>query len=193
MQQFSWFYTLDWFRHVWALPQDRIRRLHVLKDATQLSCIRWSTLRWLLSQLVITPLVSCPDRSWPYKVNMEWKWELCLWTKTILTRGSQFLMAWTSWSQTWSTRSTTTTSTKPPQRRRKHMRLQTESRLKQNREDLQLLAHLQGLYIFLIENGLILNQELNSIKRTQWQKGWTLFFDTENYLEKKMERSNSGD
>ena len=28
-----------------------------------------------------------------YKVNMEWKWELCLWTKTVLTRGSEFLMA----------------------------------------------------------------------------------------------------
>ena len=36
-----------------------------------------------------------------YKVNMEWKSESSLWTRTILTRGSEFLMAWTSWSQTW--------------------------------------------------------------------------------------------
>ena len=36
----------------------------------------------------------------------------------------------------------------------------------------------------------MLNQELNSIKRTQWQKKQTLFFDMENYLEKKMVRSN---
>ena len=58
----------------------------------------------------------------------------------------------------------------PPQRRRKYVRLQADSRLKQNREDPQLLVHLQGLYPFLKENGLILNQELNSIKLTQWQK-----------------------
>ena len=44
------------------------------------------------------------------------------------------------------------------------------ARQKQNQEDLQLLAHLQGLYLFLKENGLILNQELHSIKLTQWQK-----------------------
>ena len=38
---FREFYTLDWFLHVWALPQDRLRRLHVLKDATPLPCIGW--------------------------------------------------------------------------------------------------------------------------------------------------------
>ena len=32
-----------------------------------------------------------------YKVNMEWKLEFSLQTKTILTRGSEFLMAWISW------------------------------------------------------------------------------------------------
>ena len=36
-----------------------------------------------------------------YKVNTEWKLELNLWTKTILTRGSEFLMTWTHSSQTW--------------------------------------------------------------------------------------------
>ena len=44
---------------------------------------------------------------------MEWKLELNLKTKTILTRGSEFLMAWISWSRTWATRRTTTTSRKP--------------------------------------------------------------------------------
>ena len=63
-----------------------------------------------------------------------------------------------------------TTSRRPLQRRRKYLRLQADPRLKQNQEDLQLLAHLQGLYPFLKEHGLILNQELNSIKLTQWQK-----------------------
>ena len=46
----------------------------------------------------------------------------------------------------------------------------TEVLLKQNQEDLQHLAHLQGLYLFSREYGLVLNQELNSIKLTQWQK-----------------------
>ena len=134
------------------------------------------------------------------KLNTEWKLELNLWTKTILTRGSEFLMDWTSWSQTWSTESTTTTSRKPLKRRRKRLRwrrnyllLQADQRLKQNREDVLLLAHPQELYLSVKEYGLILNQELNQIKRTQWQKAWTLFFGTENYLEKKMVRSNSGD
>ena len=48
--------------------------------------------------------------------------------------------------------------------------LQVDQRLEQNREDLPLLAHLQGLYLFVKEGGLKLNQELNSIKRTQWQR-----------------------
>ena len=56
---------------------------------------------------------------------MEWKLELNLWTKTILTRGSEFLMNWTSWSQTRSTKSTTTTSRRPLRRRRKHLRWKT--------------------------------------------------------------------
>ena len=60
-----------------------------------------------------------------------------------------------------------------------------------NREDLPLLAHLQELYLFVKEYGLILNQELNPIKLTQWQKDKTLF-GMDNYFEKKMGRSNSG-
>ena len=87
-----------------------------------------------------------------YKVNMEWKSELILWTTTILTRGSEFLMAWTNWSQTWSTRSTKTTSRRHPQRWiRKYLLLQADQRPKQNREDLSLLAHLQELYLFVRE------------------------------------------
>ena len=38
-------HTLDWLRHVGALPEDRLRRRHVLKHATQLPCIRKSTFR----------------------------------------------------------------------------------------------------------------------------------------------------
>ena len=45
------------------------------------------------------------------------------------------------------------------------MLLQADQRLKQNQEDLVLLAHFQELYLFVKEYGLILNQELNPIKR----------------------------
>ena len=34
------FHTLDWSLHVRALPENRLRRRHVLKYTTQLSCIR---------------------------------------------------------------------------------------------------------------------------------------------------------
>ena len=67
-------------------------------------------------------------------------------------------------------KNTTTTSRKPLKRRRMYFLLQADQRLKQNREDLPLVAHLQGLYLFMKEHGLILIQELNSIKLTQWQK-----------------------
>ena len=86
---------------------------------------------------------------------MEWKLELNLQTKTFLTRGSEFLMDWISWSQTW-TKSTTTTSRKPLRWEvrsilrwnRMHLLLQVDQRLKQNQEDRPLLAHLQELYLF---------------------------------------------
>ena len=64
------------------------------------------------------------------KVNMEWKSELNLLTKTILTRGWELLMAWTNWSQTWSTGSTTTTSRRPPQRRRNFFAVASRSKAK---------------------------------------------------------------
>ena len=107
---------------------------------------------------------------------------------------SEFLMDWTSWSQTWSTKSTTTTSRETSTTKTEAFVIASGSKAKkQHWADLQLLAHLQGLYLFSKEHGLILNQELRSIKLAQCQKEWTHFFDTENFFEKKMERSNSGD
>ena len=40
---FCEFYRSDWFPYVWALPQNRwrLRRLHFLEYATQLSCTWW--------------------------------------------------------------------------------------------------------------------------------------------------------
>ena len=51
------FHTLDWLPHVCALPENTFRRRHVLKYATQLSCIRWLPFRRLLSQFLITPRI----------------------------------------------------------------------------------------------------------------------------------------
>ena len=45
-----------------------------------------------------------------------------------------------------------------------YLLLQPDQKPKQNQEDLPLLAHLQELYLFMKEYGLILNQELNPIK-----------------------------
>ena len=88
-----------------------------------------------------------------YKVNMEWKLELSLWTRTILTRGTEFLMAWISWSQTW-TRSRTITSRKPLRCSSKILRwkqmyllLRADQRPKQNHKDVLLPAHPQKLYL----------------------------------------------
>ena len=53
-------HTLDWSLHVRSLPEKRLRRLHVLKYATQFPCIRKLTFRWLLSQFLITPLIRLP-------------------------------------------------------------------------------------------------------------------------------------
>ena len=97
---------------------------------------------------------------------MEWKLELDLSTKTILTRGSEFLMAWTSWSRTRATtRRTTTTSRKPPGCSSKNL------------QDL----------------GLMLSQKIIRQSLTQCQNNWVLFFVMVIYLEKMMERLNSGD
>ena len=43
-----------------CLPENRLRRRHVLKYATQLSCIRKLTFRWILSQFLITSLPRFP-------------------------------------------------------------------------------------------------------------------------------------
>ena len=51
------------------------------------------------------------------KVNTELRSELCLWTKDNSHSCSEFLMAWTSWSRTW-----TTTSRKPQKCSSKNMR-----------------------------------------------------------------------
>ena len=100
---------------------------------------------------------------------MEWKLEKWICKQRQFSRGSEFLMAWTRWSQIWSTKSRLTTNRRPLKRRRNYLRwrrkyllLQADPRLKQNHEDLPLVAHLQELYLFVKEDGTILNR--NSIE-----------------------------
>ena len=66
------------------------------------------------------------------------------------------------------------------------MRLQADPRLKQNQEDLQLLAHVQGQYLFLKEHGLILNQEPSGKKN---KHGATEFWRLKDFFQNKFEYS----
>ena len=120
-------------------------------------------------------------------------------------------MDWTSWSQTWSTKSTTT-SRRPLRRSRKNLRwkrmyllLQADQRLKQDHEDLPLLAHLQELFLFVKEYGLILNhgtqsnlaypvaKRLNTLLRhgqlPRKEDGAIEFWRLEDYLRNDFENS----
>ena len=154
---------------------------------------------WIRGNTKIGPVLEVTTSYLQGKYGLEMRVESV--TKTILTRGSEFLlMAWTSWSRTWATRRTTATSRRPLRRSRKNSRwkrmnrlLQADQRLKQNQEDLPLLAHLQELYESVKDFGLILRQELNRISLTQCQKHWLLFLVMVHYFEKKMERLKSED
>ena len=81
--------------------------------------------------------------------------------QTILTHGSDFLMAGTSWSRIW-----TTTNKKPQKCSSKNMRwcwmrviLQADQRPKRNHKDENLPALAQELYLSGKELGPMLNQE----------------------------------
>ena len=130
-----------------------------------------------------------------YKENMEWKSELNLLTKTILTHGSEYLMAWISWSQTW-----TIMSRKPQKCSSKDIRwnwmqviLQADQRPKQNHKNEILPAYPQELYLLGRELGLMLNQENIRSPIIKCRINWSIFFVTEIYLETKMEQLNSGE
>ena len=74
-----------------------------------------------------------------------------------------------------------------------YLLLRADQRLKQNHEDVLLPAHLQELYPPRKESGLILSQKIIRLSLSQCQNNWVLFFVMVIYLEKKMERSNSGE
>ena len=114
--------------------------------------------------------------------------------KDILTRGSEFLMASISWSQIWATRRTTTMSRKPLRCSSKTMRWKRMyERQKENHKDVLLPAHPQELYLLVKELGPILNHKIIRSPFIQCRRNWSIFFVMEVYLEKTMERLNSGE
>ena len=110
-------------------------------------------------------------------------------------------MAWISLSRTWATRRTTTTTSRKPLRcsskilrwKRMYLLLRADQKLKQNHEDVLLLAHLQELFLSVKDLGLILSQKIIRLSLAKCQNKWVLFFDMVIYLEKKMERLSCGD
>ena len=77
-----------------------------------------------------------------------------------------------------------------------YLLLQADQRLKQNHEDLPLLAHVQELHLFVKEDGLILSQELNRISRTlrhgqlpREEDGEIEFWRSKGYLRNEFENS----
>ena len=134
-----------------------------------------------------------------YKVNMEWKLELSLWTRTILTRGAEFLMAWISWSRTWTTRSTTTTSRKPQKCSSKNvlwnwMQVILKPIKGQNKAQKTRFCQLiHKNYTYWGKNLDWLNHKNIRSPITQCRRNWSIFFVMVVYLEKMMERLNSGE
>ena len=131
-----------------------------------------------------------------YKVNMEWKWELCLWTETILTLGLEFLMDQTSLWWIW-----TTTGRKFQKFSSKNMRgnwmrriLHVDQRPKQNHKNEILPGLPQEQYLLGKEIGPMLNQGDIHSPIMIYRRNWFIFFVMENkYIEKMMERLNSGE
>ena len=73
-----------------------------------------------------------------------------------------------------------------------YLPLRADQRLKQNHEDVLLPGHLQELYLSVKDLGLMLKKIIRQ-SLTLCQNNWVLFFVMVIYLERKMERSNSGD
>ena len=128
--------------------------------------------------------------------NMELRSESCPWTKTILTPGSEIFMAQTSWSRTWATM-----SRKPQKCSSKNIRwnwmrviVHVDQRLKQNhkRREPCRFVHKNNTYwgknLDRCWTRRIFNLRLRSVEEINW-----IFFVMGVYLEKTMERLNSGE
>ena len=74
-----------------------------------------------------------------------------------------------------------------------YLLLRANERPKQNHEYVLLHAHPQELYPSVEDLGLMLSQKLIRQSFAQCQNNWVIFFVMVIYLEKKMERLNSGE
>ena len=102
--------TVDVGQYFMTRDHNLQNQWHVVSTLCQETKINLTRKGWIWGNTKIGPCWKSQPAT--HKVNVEWKLELSLLTRTILTRGSEFLMAWTSWSRTWATRRTTTTSRK---------------------------------------------------------------------------------
>ena len=129
------------------------------------------------------------------KVNTEWKSEFNLWTKTIPTRGSEFLTAWTSWSQT---------CRQQGERQQRAGNLwdavrricvvdecicfcePIKGQSKTTETYFYLLIYKNCTYLWKIF-GLILSQNLIRLSLTQCQNNWVLFFVSGRWSDRILE------
>ena len=128
-------------------------------------------------------------------VSTELRSGFCLWTNTILTPGSELLMDQTNLWWIW-----TTTTQKFLKISSKNMRynwmrriLQADQRPKQNHREENLPALPQEPYLLGKELGPMLNHNIIHSPIIQYRRNWSIFFVMVVYLEKTMERLNSGD
>ena len=135
------------------------------------------------------------------KINMEWKQELNLWTKTILTRGTEFLIAWIKLVTELSNKEDDDNDQETSEMKFEDCALKTnvlafcepiKGQSKTTTTYFCLLIYKNCTYRWKILD-LYLSQEQIRISLSQCQNDWLLFFVMVIYLEKKMERLNSGD
>ena len=90
---FCEFYTSDWFPCVWALPQNRwrLRRLHILKYATQLSC-NFQHSHYTFVTILLRPfarlvfnLTVCVRALSPNSASILWFVEQAFWRMPLFT------------------------------------------------------------------------------------------------------------
>ena len=141
---------------------------------------------WIQGNTKIGPALEIPT----------WCSGFCLWTETILTPGSEFLMDQISLWWIW-----TTTSRKFQKFSSKNVRgnwmqriLQADQRPKQNHKEENLPALHQEQFILGKERGPILNQGNIRSPIMKYRRNWFIFFVMEiKCIEKMMERFNSGE
>ena len=117
-------------------------------------------------------------------------------SRTILIRGSEFLMDLTNLWWIWTT--TTQKLLKISSKVKRYNWMQkiwwTDQRRKQNHKEKNLLALHQESFLWKAGNGLILNQGNILSLSTKFRRKWFIFFVIHRkYIEKKMERFISGE